>query len=157
MLLPERFFLGGLAAFLIAHLAYIAGFNSTSLPLRWESALAAAAVLATAANIGRYMRRSVNHTTHSRRLAAAVTLYTAVISLMVLSGVITLFKPEWSHSSAVLCSLGAVLFWISDGVLGLSRFVRSYRYAPLGVMVTYHLGQVAIAAGVLSAYGMLNP
>jgi hypothetical protein len=36
---------------------------------------------------------------------------------------------------------GAALFYTSDALIGLGRFVRAWTWSPLAVIVTYHLGQ----------------
>jgi uncharacterized membrane protein YhhN len=48
-----------------------------------------------------------------------------------------------------LVAAGALVFMVSDAVLALDRFVRPRSWAPLAVMVTYHLGQGLIVAGAL--------
>ena len=52
-----------------------------------------------------------------------------------------------------LVGLGAATFMVSDAILAVARFVRRARNADLAVMVTYHLAQVLIVIGVLSALG----
>jgi uncharacterized membrane protein YhhN len=44
LMLPERFFLGGMGAFFLTHLFYIAGFNQLPLLFRWEAAIPVLAV-----------------------------------------------------------------------------------------------------------------
>jgi uncharacterized membrane protein YhhN len=63
-----------------------------------------------------------------------------VIGAMVVTAWMT---GEW------LIGLGAVTFMVSDSVLAVAKFVRRRRHADLAVMVTYHLGQALIVAGVL--------
>ena len=75
-------------------------------------------------------------------LAGAVAAYMAVIGAMVVTA--------WATGHP-LAALGATVFMVSDAVLALDRFVRARRFGSLVVMVTYHLGQVLIVLGVLSA------
>ena len=49
-----------------------------------------------------------------------------------------------------LIGLGATTFMVSDSVLALAKFVRRRDHSDLAVMVTYHLGQALIVAGVLA-------
>ena len=51
-----------------------------------------------------------------------------------------------------LIAVGATVFAASDSVLAVDRFVRPWKpWAPVVVMVTYHVGQALIVAGVLAA------
>jgi hypothetical protein len=40
------------------------------------------------------------------------------------------------------------MFMLSDSILGHDRFVHERRWAPLTVIVTYHLAQVLIVVGL---------
>jgi uncharacterized membrane protein YhhN len=50
-----------------------------------------------------------------------------------------------------LIAVGASVFAASDSVLAVNRFVSPRPWAPVAVMVTYHVGQALIVAGVLAA------
>ena len=50
-----------------------------------------------------------------------------------------------------LIAVGATVFAASDSILAVDRFVRPFPWAPVAVMVTYHVGQALIVAGVLAA------
>jgi uncharacterized membrane protein YhhN len=50
-----------------------------------------------------------------------------------------------------LIAVGATVFAASDSILAVNRFVRPLAWAPVAVMVTYHVGQALIVAGVLAA------
>jgi uncharacterized membrane protein YhhN len=47
-----------------------------------------------------------------------------------------------------LLSSGAILFFVSDALLGWNKFVRQLRYGNIQVIITYHLGQAFIVLGV---------
>ena len=49
-----------------------------------------------------------------------------------------------------LVGLGASLFVVSDTVLAMGRFVQDRRWTHVVVMVTYHLAQALIMAGLLT-------
>jgi len=74
-------------------------------------------------------------------LAAPVAVYTVVIGAMVIYAFTT---------GVALIAAGATVFAVSDTVLARNRFVRPWDVAPLLVMVTYHVGQALIVAGVLA-------
>ena len=129
LMLPSDRFVPGLASFLLAHVAYVVGFVVAGLePLGVAAGVApvVAAGLAVGARILRSARRS------APALAGPVAAYMAVISTMLVCAVGT-----W-HAVAIA---GALLFYVSDALIGYGRFVRSHPHGRLAVMVTYHLGQ----------------
>jgi uncharacterized membrane protein YhhN len=142
MLLEEtdtRFRLG-LAAFLVGHLAYVVSFAQLGLdPPSWQWA---AWLVLFACLIG--TRRVVPATflRGGRALALPVAVYTVVIGAMVIVAFDT---------GLPLVALGAAVFAASDSVLAVDRFVEPRPWAPVTVMVTYHVAQALLVAGVLAA------
>jgi len=136
----ERRFRLGLASFLVGHLAYVVCFVKLGLdPASWSWVawiILLACLLAT---------RHVAPATYVRGgtlLAVPVALYTVVIGAMVILAFDT-GKP--------LIAIGASVFAASDSILAVDRFVRPQPWAHVVVMVTYHVGQALIVAGVLAA------
>jgi uncharacterized membrane protein YhhN len=130
----------GLAAFLVGHLAYVASFIELGLdPQGWNYLsflVLGGCLLAT---------RQVAASTYLRgglALAAPVAVYTVVIGAMVIYAFTT---------GVALIAVGATVFAISDSALARDRFLRPWDGAQLLVMVTYHVGQALIVAGVLSS------
>jgi uncharacterized membrane protein YhhN len=145
----DRWFLPGLAAFLLAHVSYIAGLN---IPLPEVSpiwSLGLAVVLALGA--ARILRRIIDGVRKKGlpRLVRPVGLYGTVITLMLLSALLTLNNTAWKTSAAGLVALGAVLFYFSDVLLAWNKFVKPIKNGRLVNMILYHLGQAALVAGVL--------
>jgi uncharacterized membrane protein YhhN len=68
---------------------------------------------------------------------------------MVYSALMTWTRPGWSIISAIVVSVGAVLFYASDSMLAWDRFLKPLPHARLWVMVTYHLGQIGIILGAM--------
>ena len=66
--------------------------------------------------------------------------YLAVISAMVVSalGVASFFAV-----------VGALLFYVSDAVLGWTRFVHDVPHGRVVVMTTYHLGQAGLILALI--------
>ncbi len=130
----------GLASFLVGHLAYVACFIALGLdPQGWNYLsflVLGGCLLAT---------RQVAASTYLRgglALAAPVAVYTVVIGAMVI----------YAFTTGVgLIAVGATIFAVSDTVLARDRFVRPWDGAQLLVMVTYHVGQALIVAGVLAS------
>jgi uncharacterized membrane protein YhhN len=145
MLPGERFFLPGLVAFLLAHICYVVGLNPTLPP--WP----AFALLVVVAAIGLALYRGIAAGLRHRgkaELLAPVALYSVVLSLMLFSAWAVLFRPEWTGLRRGLAIVGATLFFVSDAMLAWDRFVEPSPSARLRVMITYHLGQVALAASI---------
>lgn len=147
LMLPREQFIAGLVSFLLGHLAYIAGFNS-SLPqpnllmLLW---LVIVGIIASKL----YGHISAGLLAHGQsKLKLPVLAYSMVISVMLISALNTLARPtEWEISAALVASLGAALFFASDSLLAWNKFVRPLPYGRLLVIIAYHLGQFGIALG----------
>jgi uncharacterized membrane protein YhhN len=77
-----------------------------------------------------------------------IVIYAAVLSLMAYSALLTPLRPSWDLVPALITSAGAVLFLVSDTTLAWNRFVQPLNNGPLLVIITYHLGQLALIAGV---------
>ena len=149
LMFSDRWFIPGLVSFLLAHVAYIIGFN---IPLPVVSptwALLVALVLALSA--ARLLRRIVAGLAAKgeRKLISPVIVYGMVITLMLLSAMLTLFRLEWKATPAALVSVGAMLFFYSDAILAWIKFVAPIKNGRMMNMITYHLGQIALIAGVL--------
>ncbi|HZP43181.1 MAG TPA: lysoplasmalogenase [Candidatus Binatia bacterium] len=131
LMLPVDAFLPGLASFLAAHLCYVAAFAAP--PGVWLFWLAAV-VLASAP-----VARPVLGAVAEPPLRRALALYMLAVSLMVAAAI---------ASSRAAAAAGAVLFLVSDSLIAWDRFVRRLPWAPLPIMVTYHLGQLGLVAGL---------
>jgi len=133
-------FRAGVAAFLVGHLAYLGCFAALGLTMpAWS--WTGLAVLAVAL----FATRGVVPGTHrlaGRALSVPVAVYSVVIGAMLLCA--------W-FTGVPLVALGATVFVVSDATLSIDRFVRPIPHAHLILMVTYHLGQALIVAGVLTA------
>lgn len=152
LLFIDRFFLFGLVAFLLAHLAYLVGFNIPlpESPGIWAFVMAIVLGL-SAARLLRRLVAGVRAT--NARLVTPVILYSTVITLMLLSALLTLSNPAWAATPAVQVSLGAFLFYLSDIVLAWNRFVSPIRNGRMLNIGLYHLGQIAIVVGVGMQFG----
>lgn len=137
-LLDDRRFVVGLAAFLLAHLAYIVGLVLAD---DWSGrAFASGAVLMliVGASVGRRIIRGAER--ESPALGWAVIAYLFAISSMFAAAGAT--GNPWAL-------VGAGLFVASDSILGWRRFVGDERWMPVAIMVTYHLGQAGLVASLL--------
>lgn len=133
LMLPADRFVAGLGSFLLAHVAYVVGLNLH--PGSATALLVASVVVAlVAVGVGIRIVRGAA-AAGGGRLAGPVVAYMAVISAMVVSAVAA---GPW------IAGAGAVLFFASDGLIAWNRFVTPIRWAPVAIMVTYHLGQAGL-------------
>lgn len=142
----DRAFLAGLAAFLVAHIAYIwlflgsAGDSAFIIPAEvWR--LAGVVVIAIhAANMVRLLLPAVE-----KAMRLPVLAYVLAIALMGLSGAL--------HATPHVFA-GVVLFIVSDTFLATVRFLlpdesRHRKWLSLGVWITYIAGQLLILTGIV--------
>ena len=73
-------------------------------------------------------------------LAGPVVAYMGVISAMVASAI---------GVGHVMGVIGAGLFYVSDALIAWNRFVRETRHHAVAIMVTYHLGQMALVLSLV--------
>jgi uncharacterized membrane protein YhhN len=130
-------FVPGLAAFLVAHLCYVAGFW-TDPPASWAVAVAVVVVVVCVRPFAARILVALHGTEPALRVP--VGAYIAVISAMVASALAT---------GNVAAGAGAALFASSDTMIAWNRFVRRFRGADVAIMVTYHLGQAGLVLSLL--------
>lgn len=151
LLLPKEQFIAGLVSFLLAHVFYIIGFNTSMPPASLPAALVALVVLLAALPVVRTVTRALQ-AGGLARLRVPVLLYSLVISVMLLSALLTLVRPEWEAAPALAASAGACSFFLSDSVLAWNKFVTPLKHGRLITMVSYHLGQAGILLGAAAHF-----
>ena len=134
----EFSFLGGLAVFLVAHLLYIAAFVRVDRRVRLARLLPVALWAAVALPV---------LVTRAGALAIPVLVYGIVIFTMIWRAAAAMEKPGWNAGTIGL--LGALLFGLSDTLLGYARFVQPLPASNLLIMSTYWGGQALIATSFL--------
>jgi len=147
----DRFFLYGLVAFLLAHVAYLIGFNMPTSPISlWGFLMAVIIGLGG----GRVMRRILSAMMEKgqTRMRIPVAVYSAVISLMLLSAMLKLTDPAWGTGASLLVALGAFLFFLSDIVLAWNKFVTPIQNGRMLNIGLYHIGQICLVAGVVMQF-----
>jgi alkenylglycerophosphocholine/alkenylglycerophosphoethanolamine hydrolase len=152
LLSPDRLFLPGLVAFLLAHIAYIAGFNNEAMNFgAWEVFIAAMILLGAF----RILQRLVLalRSKGMNGLILPVEVYGLTISTMLFFAMRTITYSNWQADEAALVSIGAFLFYISDIILAWNRFVSPIKNGRLLNIVAYHLGQIALIVGVAMHFG----
>lgn len=147
LMLPKQQFIAGLVAFLLAHVAYIIGFNPSWPPF---TPLGLFFIIFVAA-IGKELYKHISAGLAKRgedALQKPVMAYTAVIALMQISALLTFFRTDWSFNTAFVVSLGAALFMLSDAILAWDKFVEPIKYGRVRNMSAYHLGQIILMLGI---------
>ena len=149
LLLPKKFFVSGLVAFLLAHVCFIIGFTDRSLPLNWIS-LIIFVVVAVAAYFD--LRPVINHLQQNeseRAMLRPVALYGAFLALMVVSAFLNFCGWHWYRPHH---RRGSVAFRCLRFHPGRVKFMNAGRLAHTLEMIAYLLAQVLIAYGVLMQY-----
>jgi len=138
LMLPSDRFVAGLASFLLAHVAYVIGLTRHGGSAEALFFAALPVVIVTAILGARFLRaaRASGHD----ELVGALVAYMTVIAAMVTCAL---------ASGNALAALGAVLFMASDALIAETRFVGARRWAPVVIMVTYHLGQAGLTLSLV--------
>ena len=148
LMLPKEQFIAGLVAFLVAHLAYIIGFNQSFPPLDAFGMIMAISLGMVALKL--YRRIAAGLVSQGKeKLQKPVWAYTAVITIMLLSALLTFSNPDWDTRSAFTVSIGAALFMLSDAILAQHKFVQPIKNGRVMNMAAYHLGQIILIYGVV--------
>lgn len=151
MLPNERMFIPGLVAFWVTQVCYLLGFKQQLLQFNlWSLVLLVFVLL----NGVRLLRRIVGAMRAGGQdsLVTPVILYGLTLSLMLFAAMTTIFDPTWSTGAAFFVSAGAFLLWISDLMLAWNKFVFPLSSGRVPAILTYHLGQILLIAGVISHF-----
>jgi uncharacterized membrane protein YhhN len=152
MISLDRLFLAGLVAFLLAHIAYLVGFNIPVPELSvWGLIMAVVIGLGSARITRRIVASLVSK--GQTRMRLPIIVYNAVISFMLLAAMMKLVDADWNSSAAILVSLGAFLFYLSDIILAWHKFVAPIQNGRIYNIGAYHLGQIMLIAGVIAQFG----
>lgn len=137
LLWPSLYFIHGLAAFLLTHLAFLIAFTRDArFPARvWIWIL----YLAIAATLYAFLYPNL-----PVPLKLPVALYSAVLSSMAAQamGRFLVVKTKPAQSAAI----GAVFFMLSDFLLAFDRFHSLILLAPVLILIPYYLGQWLIVS-----------
>ena len=137
LMLPSDRFVPGLASFLLAHIAYVLALAALGLePSQMVLGVVIAAVAAVFVG---------------RRIVAGATATAAALRLPVIAymGAISTMVVFAFGTGTAFAILGALLFFVSDAVLGWTRFVSQFNRSRLVVMITYHLGQMGLVLSLI--------
>ena len=135
---PADLFVFGLGAFLLGHLCFLVAYLGDT---RRPALLALA--IAAAFGLGMFSLLAQNGL---GPLQIPVALYALTISAMLWRALARLGVPGIASRSAWLGAGGALLFVLSDSLIGINRFVSPFAGADVAIILTYWFGQLGIAA-----------
>jgi len=152
---PEKWFKPGLLSFLLGQVCYVIGFNNL-LP---QGPVVVAAILASLITVlfvlvTHRMLRGLKER-RQPKLRIPIVIYALCISLMLYSASVSLIDARWNLAPAVMVSLGALSFYVSDVMNAWARFVGPISNQRLKIMVSYHLAQLLIQAGIVIHFSSL--
>ena len=133
LMLPDRFLVPGIAAFLLGHLAYVVGFRFAG----FNVAGLIVGLTIAAVTAGLLLRRILGALEQSGRtsLRYPVLAYAIVISLMTVSA---------TASGNLVAAAGGLLFFFSDVIFAWYRFVKPVRWGQPVNIVMYQTGQALL-------------
>lgn len=139
---PEKYFVTGLVAFLLAHLAYLASFTrGVKFPASWR-------VWGLYLAIGTGVFLVLNGGVPSE-LKPAVALYGFAETMMAAQAMGRFLRLQ--TGAARLAAVGGIFFMVSDGLLAVDRFRAPIPYAAIAVLAPYYVAQVLIALSTIRA------
>lgn len=137
----EPSFVAGLGAFLLAHLCFLGALVPLVVVSRSRLIAAAVVIAACVVLLGWFWPRL-----QSEGLTVPVVLYMAVLGAMVCAALLARLPTGWT-------ALGAVCFAVSDGMIGISEFVRGDQLLAVPVWWAYGAAQLLITAGFFFVRG----
>lgn len=136
----RRAFLGGLVAFLLAHVAYTLAFAERADPLALPPACLLVICLASVALY-------LHFRPHLGRMRAPVAAYVVVITVM-LAAAWAVAAQSWDVTGWQVAA-GATLFYLSDVTVARSRFVPGAGFANRAIgLPLYYVAQFLLALSI---------
>lgn len=137
LMLPRDSFVPGLASFAVAQVLFTVSFlvrDVSNVRLVIGLVVIAAGAVILARRFITALRGSGRHS-----LVPAIAVYVFVISAMTVGSI---------AAGSALGIIGALLFMTSDALIAEERFVRSRRWQPMTIIVTYHLALAGLVLGL---------
>jgi uncharacterized membrane protein YhhN len=138
----EPSFVGGLGAFLIAHLSYLGALVPLAVWTRWRIIAAVVMVVLCVALLTWFWPRLA-----AENLTIPVTVYIAVLGAMVCAALLARLPTIWT-------AVGAVVFAVSDAMIGIDRFVLQSDALAVPIWWAYAMSQLLITAGFFFGRGV---
>ena len=141
LLLMDNLFLAGLAAFLVAHIFYVISYYKTGAASGRINPLVLAAIVIAGLAALRVLYPGLGD------MLIPVVIYSSVLLTMVILALKR--RGATNGSSYRLVTAGALLFVVSDSVLGMGKFAFEIPAERILVMSTYIAAQFLIVHGLL--------
>ncbi|MFN8225964.1 MAG: lysoplasmalogenase [Mycobacterium sp.] len=141
-------FVGGLSAFLLAHLCFLGALLPLAAPTRPRVVLGAVVVAACVGLLVWFWPHLA-----ADGLTVPVTVYMLVLAAMVGSALLARLPTPWT-------ALGALCFAVSDAMIGISEFIRRDQALAVPIWWAYAAAMVLIVAGLIfrrSSVGSATP
>jgi uncharacterized membrane protein YhhN len=128
-------FVGGLGAFLVAHLCYLGALAPLAARSRWRLvAVAVTCVLCVALLVWFWPHLAADS------LTVPVTVYIGVLCAMVCAALLARLPTLWTAA-------GAVCFAVSDAMIGIDQFILRSDALAVPIWWAYAMSQLLITAG----------
>jgi uncharacterized membrane protein YhhN len=142
----DQFFMIGLASFLLAHLFYIADFRYLRLPALVEHPrgyvnIRIIVLILAGSSLFYILQPNLGS------MVWPVGLYTVVIIVMAISALLR--KGRTTENSFISIYAGALLFVLSDSMIGITTFLTPMKMGSVIVMFTYIIAQLLIVRGII--------
>lgn len=149
LLMWSHLFVYGLGSFLMAHICYIIGFKlAQKSNARIEQV---DFVKSFFFNLPIYISASIVFYLINPNLGSLKVPVIAYI--LVIVGMVTMARDRFKKchpSSFWQVFIGAILFFVSDGVIAISRFYKEFPESGILIMGTYSIAQLLIVMGIRS-------
>ena len=153
-LIPKgtRWFLVGMGAFSITQLMYIWGFNLSMVKLP-VFIVGVVALVGGVVLIHLVVNRFSQSSSINKAILPFIKGYGALVFAMTMSALLCLARPAWSDWAAVMAGIGGILFFLSDGMIGLDKLDKRLPKYRFWIIFTYHLAQFLIVGAVIQLQG----
>jgi uncharacterized membrane protein YhhN len=138
--LSANYFIGGLIAFLTAHVFYVFVFLKQRNPSK-KGILFISLMLLYGSLLFYILKDSLGD------ILIPVVLYMVVILSMATTAFLR--QGQVVNNSFILVFIGAILFMISDSILALNKFYQPLPFSNFSIMFTYAFAQLFIVFGLL--------
>ena len=165
LMLPSRWFLMGLGAFLVGHLLYISllvwniflavQVNGSSELSLWWVLLILIIWAAVLFSFYRFIAPKSPRLSMPQLLWVPIQIYGWILSGVLILSILAVICAPTVSASLIFLPVGAFLFYISDSLLAYDRFKRKMPKVRIWVMMTYHIAQFSLAWGFLTYMGFV--
>jgi len=150
LLIPQRtrFFLMGMGAFALAHVAYIYGFSQWAVSY-WMYIPTAVVLVVLLLVFSFYIKTQCADAKLPSLQKHLFKVYGALIGIMALMAWMSLAREGWLPTPAVIAGLGGSFFVVSDLMIALGKLEKTIPKQRFWVIVCYHVAQLFILSSVL--------